>query len=107
MAKFAFNIYETQKFQIIIDAIDVADARKQIREATLKDSLDGFEQRFVSSNEQWDTIELLQLDTTVICPVCEEATTQEDLDQWQMCHDCDNQLCPECSQLQCECGVAN
>jgi len=92
MAKFAFNIYETQKFQVIIDAKDLADARQQIREATLKDDLSNFEQRFVSSNENWDTVELTQLDTTVICPECDEATEQEALDQWDMCHDCDNQI---------------
>lgn len=38
----------------------------------------------------------------VICPQCEEPTTKDALAQWQMCHDCENQMCPECSQIDCE-----
>ena len=26
------------------------------------------------------------------CPMCETDTPQESLDQWSMCHDCDNQI---------------
>jgi hypothetical protein len=30
------------------------------------------------------------------CPECGEICTQEELDQWEMCHDCDNSQCEEC-----------
>jgi hypothetical protein len=38
----------------------------------------------------------------VLCPQCENPTTPEALAQWEMCHDCDNQMCSECSQIECE-----
>lgn len=28
----------------------------------------------------------------VTCPECDELCTPEELAQWEMCHDCDNQL---------------
>lgn len=37
------------------------------------------------------------------CPECDEETTQEALDQWGMCHNCDNQMCPECGTIDCDC----
>jgi hypothetical protein len=38
----------------------------------------------------------------VICPQCDEPTTKEALAQWEMCHDCDNQMCAECGQIDCD-----
>jgi hypothetical protein len=38
----------------------------------------------------------------VPCPECERPTEPEAIAQWQMCHDCDNQLCAECSQIECD-----
>ena len=36
------------------------------------------------------------------CPVCDEPTSKEALAQWEMCHDCDNQMCVECGEIDCE-----
>lgn len=41
----------------------------------------------------------------VLCPQCDEPTTKEALAQWEMCHDCDNQMCAECSQIECDHAV--
>ena len=38
---------------------------------------------------------------TVLCPVCENECVQAELDQWSMCHDCDNQMCPNCGSAEC------
>lgn len=38
----------------------------------------------------------------VECPECGELCPQEAIDQWEMCHDCDNQMCAECGQIECE-----
>jgi hypothetical protein len=37
----------------------------------------------------------------VYCPECDELTTQEALDKWEMCHNCENQMCPECGRVFC------
>jgi hypothetical protein len=37
----------------------------------------------------------------VYCPECDELTTQLQLDKWEMCHNCENQMCPECGQVFC------
>ena len=31
----------------------------------------------------------------LLCPECETETPEDSLDQWGMCHDCDNQLLEE------------
>ena len=38
----------------------------------------------------------------VTCPQCERPTSKEAIAQWEMCHDCDNQMCAECGQIDCE-----
>ena len=39
---------------------------------------------------------------SVWCPECDEETSKEALAQWGMCHDCDNQMCPECGRVFCD-----
>jgi hypothetical protein len=39
---------------------------------------------------------------SVWCPECDEETSKEALAQWEMCHDCDNQMCPECGRVFCD-----
>lgn len=41
----------------------------------------------------------------VTCPQCERPTSTEAIAQWEMCHDCDNQMCVECSQIECDHAV--
>ena len=38
---------------------------------------------------------------TIYCPSCDEPTTQAALDKWEMCHNCEKQMCPECGQVFC------
>jgi hypothetical protein len=42
------------------------------------------------------------LGLSVDCPQCERPTSPEAIAQWEMCHDCDNQMCAECGQIDCE-----
>ena len=44
----------------------------------------------------------VKVDEEVFCPQCDEPTTKEALAQWEMCHDCDNQMCAECGQIDCD-----
>ncbi len=37
----------------------------------------------------------------IYCPECDEECTQEELNQWEMCHNCENQMCPECGRVFC------
>lgn len=36
------------------------------------------------------------------CPKCDYPTHPDALAQWQMCHDCENQSCPECGEIECD-----
>jgi hypothetical protein len=38
----------------------------------------------------------------VVCPQCDEPTSKEALAQWEMCHDCDNQMCVKCGEIDCD-----
>lgn len=36
------------------------------------------------------------------CPKCDYPTHPDALAQWEMCHDCENQSCPTCGEIECE-----
>lgn len=38
----------------------------------------------------------------IYCPFCDEPTTQASLDKYEMCHNCDRQICPECGSPNCD-----
>ena len=40
--------------------------------------------------------------STIYCPTCDEPTTQASLDKWEMCYNCEKQMCPECGQVFCD-----
>ena len=37
----------------------------------------------------------------VYCPECDEETTQAVLDKYDMCYNCEKQMCPECGRVFC------
>lgn len=39
---------------------------------------------------------------SVWCPECDEETTQEELNKWEKCHNCEKQSCPECAKAFCD-----
>lgn len=39
--------------------------------------------------------------TEVYCPECDELTTQAEINKWEMCHNCEKQMCPECGRVFC------
>jgi hypothetical protein len=38
------------------------------------------------------------------CPECGDLAPKESIEQWGMCHDCDNHMCPECGSIDPKCG---
>ena len=37
----------------------------------------------------------------IYCPECDEETTQAILDKYDMCYNCEKQMCPECGRAFC------
>jgi hypothetical protein len=37
----------------------------------------------------------------VYCPECDELTTQQEINKWEKCYNCERQSCPECNKAFC------
>jgi len=62
MAKYAFNVWETSKYQIIFDA-DSREHARQILNATRNlDELPNASQKWIKGNEDWDVALLEEVD---------------------------------------------
>ena len=66
-------IITSEKQRLIEMLIDLLKAKQEL--------IDQYEERFTE----------LDAELMGVCPNCEEETTAEELEKWEMCHDCDRQ----------------